>query len=72
MLIFILIIKGRIKLKNDYGFLKIDKNQSTRNKVTINTKNKRRKSASLFKSNNSEVKTFKKVKKKKKKRFSMK
>ena len=72
MLIFILIIRGRINLNSDYGFIKKDKSRSSMSKVSINPKNKRRKSAGLITSKNSEIKEFKKVKKKKKKRYSMK
>jgi len=71
-LIFILIIRGRINLNSDYGFIKKDKSRSSMSKVSINPKNKRRKSAGLITSKNSEIKEFKKVKKKKKKRYSMK
>ena len=55
MVIFILIIKGRIKLKSDYGFLKIDKNQknqSTKNKVTIISKIKIYVSKNIYYFNN--------------------
>ena len=69
MLIFILIIRGRINLNSDYGFIKKDKSRSSMSKVSINPKNKRRKSAGLITSKNSEIKEFKKVKKKKKKRY---
>ena len=72
MLIFILIIRGRINLNSDYGFIKKDKSRSSMSKVSINPKNKRRKSAGLITSKNSDIKEFKKVKKKKKKRYSMK
>ena len=72
MLIFILIIRGRINLNSDYGFIKKDKSRSSMSKVSINPKNKRRKSAGLITSKNSEIKEFKKAKKKKKKRYSMK